>query len=171
MMDFDAQLKLQAYLDGELPEKEAAEVARWVARDQEAALLLVELRNTRASLVGYDKPVQLPETREFFWSKIQRELSRLEPAQTKAPQAPAWSWISRLLKRAGAVAAVAVVALIAAGQFGWFESSGGPAAESALADNEAFSYRDESTGTTLVWLSYPAEEDETQLDPVDKNLN
>jgi anti-sigma factor RsiW len=171
MMDFDAQLKLQAYLDGELPEKEAAEVARWVAGDQEAALLLVELRNTRASLAGYDKRIQLPETREFFWSKIQREIDRLEPASAEAPKQPAWSSLSRLLRRAGAVAAVAAVALIAAGQFGWFESSGGPAAESALADNEAFSYRDETTGTTLVWLSYPAEEEETQFEPVDKNLN
>ena len=170
MMDFDAQLKLQAYLDGELPEKEAAEVARWVASDQEAALLLVELRNTRASLVGYDKRVQLPETREFYWSKIQREIARLEPAEIVAPKASDWSWISRLLKRAGAVAAVAAFALLAAGQFGWLGSSPGPAAESALADNEAFSYRDESTGTTLVWLSYPADEEETQVDP-DKNFN
>ena len=28
-MDFDAQLKLQAYLDGELPEAEAREIANW----------------------------------------------------------------------------------------------------------------------------------------------
>lgn len=170
MMDFDAQLKLQAYLDGELPEKEAAEVARWVAGDQEAALLLVELRNTRASLVGYDKRLQLPETREFYWSKIQREIARLEPEQVEAPLAPAWSWVSRLLKRGGAIAAVAAIALIAGGQFGWFTNSSGPVAESALGDNEAFSYRDDSTGTTLVWLSYPADEEETQVEPADKDL-
>ena len=45
-MDYDAQLKLQAFLDGELPEAEASEVAKWLARDREAAALLEELRNT-----------------------------------------------------------------------------------------------------------------------------
>jgi len=35
-MDLDSQLKLQAYLDGELPEAEARAVANWLAKDREA---------------------------------------------------------------------------------------------------------------------------------------
>jgi anti-sigma factor RsiW len=168
-MDSESQLKLQSFLDGELAESEAAEVARWLAQDQEAASLLLEMRNTRASLVGYDKALQLPESREFYWSKIERQITRLQPESTAAPAVPFWSNFSRLLKRAGAGAAVAAVALIAAGQFGWFEGSVVPAAESSLADTSAFSYRDESTRTTLVWFSYPAEEEETAAQPADKN--
>src|SRR6267378_6728212 len=80
-MDYDAQLKLQAYLDGELPEAEAREVANWLARDREAAALHTELRNTRQALVGFEVGVELPESREFFWSKIRREIHRLEPAE------------------------------------------------------------------------------------------
>ena len=53
-MDYDAQLKLQALLDGELPEAEASEVANWLARDREAAALLEELRNTREALAGFE---------------------------------------------------------------------------------------------------------------------
>jgi anti-sigma factor RsiW len=169
MMDFDAQLKLQAYLDGELPEREAAEVAKWVAGDQEAALLLLELRNTRACLAGFQKGIQLPESREFYWSKIRREMERLEPAQPGGSEPKAAPWLSRWLARAGGVAAVAVAVMIASGQFGWFGNSGIPAAaESALADNEAFSYRDDASRTTLVWLSYPADEEETS-EPVEIN--
>ena len=53
-MDYDAQLKLQAFLDGELPEAEANEVANWLARDREAVALLAELRNTRKAMVGFE---------------------------------------------------------------------------------------------------------------------
>ena len=60
-MDIDAQLKLQAFLDGELPESEAREVANWVARDKEATALLAELRNTRQALAGFEAVMTLPE--------------------------------------------------------------------------------------------------------------
>ena len=66
-MDYEAQLKLQAHLDGELPEGEAREVTNWLARDREAVALYGELRNTRQALVGYEVGVALPESREFFW--------------------------------------------------------------------------------------------------------
>ena len=43
-MKQEQEFKLQAYLDGELPEAEARQVADWVAKDAEAAALLSELR-------------------------------------------------------------------------------------------------------------------------------
>ena len=43
MIDHDAEIKLQAYLDGELPEAQGREVANWLARDSEAVGLLGEL--------------------------------------------------------------------------------------------------------------------------------
>src|SRR6266702_2258506 len=89
MMDYDAQLKLQAYLDGELPEAEARAVATWLARDREAVALLAELRATRKALAGFEAGIRLPESGEFFWSKIQRAISALElaePARELFPQ-------------------------------------------------------------------------------------
>jgi anti-sigma factor RsiW len=38
-MDFETELKLQAYLDGELPEAEARDVAKLLAQDQQTVLL------------------------------------------------------------------------------------------------------------------------------------
>src|SRR5437667_753153 len=84
-MNYDAQLKLQAYLDGELPEAEARAVANWLAQDREAVALFGELRNTRQALVGVEVGVTLPESREFFWSKIEREIRRQEQTQPLSP--------------------------------------------------------------------------------------
>ena len=62
-MKQELQLKLQAYLDGELPEGEAREVAGLLAQDAEARALLAELKNTRAALAGFEADIKLPESR------------------------------------------------------------------------------------------------------------
>lgn len=151
-MDYDAQLKLQSYLDGELPESEAREVANWLARDREAVALFAELRNTRQAFVGLEVGVTLPESREFFWSKIKHEIDRQEHSEPAARPSQVFAAWRRFLMPAGAVAALAIAALI-----GLFSGSRGPAHEMAVADPGAFTYHDFSSGTTLVWLSYPAE--------------
>ena len=156
-MDMENQLKLQAFLDGELSESDAREVANWVARDKEATALLAELRNTRQALAGFETVMPLPESREFFWSKVQREIERQESTQpaVEARKPSMLAQWRRLIVSAGAIAGIILVALIAVGPF-----SSGPAvteAESSMADPGAFTYRDYSAQATLVWLSYPAE--------------
>src|SRR5215471_13582833 len=117
-MDCEAQLKLQAYLDGELPEKEAREVANWLAKDREAVALHAELRNTRQALAGFEVGVELPESREFYWSKIERDIRRLDqpaPATTRPTVFAAWR---RFLRAATAVAVLALVAIVANRELG-----------------------------------------------------
>jgi anti-sigma factor RsiW len=163
-MDYNAKLKLQAFLDGELPEAEASEVANSVARDREAAAVLEELRNTRDGLAGFETGIQLPESREFFWSKVQREIQRLEKPAPKSAPAPLFARWRRLLVPASAFALVffAAVALIQpVGQSGRTSPAD---IETALADAGAFTYRDYSAGTTLVWLSYPADSEVAESD-------
>ncbi len=160
-MDYKAQLRLQAYLDGELPGVEASEVAKWVTRDREAAGMVEELRNTREALAGFEAGIQLPESREFFWSKIERELQRLEAPVPEPAPTPLFTLLRRILVPASAVALVlaATVVLIR-------PAGGGGAAdiETALADSGAFTYRDYSAGTTLVWLTYPADNEVADSD-------
>jgi anti-sigma factor RsiW len=160
-MDMDAQLKLQAYLDGELPEDEAREVANWLARDREAAELHTELRNTRQALVGHEVGVELPESREFFWSKVQREIERLEPREAAPDSVP---WASRLRRFLMPVAGIAV--LVAAGLL-TFNPTGPRTSEMETSDSGAFTYHDDAAGATLVWLSYPAESDPAENDDLD----
>ena len=153
-MDYDAQLKVQTYLDGELPASEARDVANFLARDQEAVALLAELRNTRQALVGTEIGVTLPESREFFWSKIQRDILSQERGQpAKRPVSFFTGW-RRFLIPLGAVSALCLAALITLSG-----GSGVSLVETAVADPNAFTYHDFSTDTTLVWFSYPAEDD------------
>ena len=156
-MDYDSQLKLQASLDGELPEAEAGEMAKWLARDPEAAALREELRNTREAMAGFEAGIQLPESREFFWSKVQREIRRLETPATKPASAPLSALLRRFLVPAFALALLFIAGVMLTRPIG--PSGRTPAAEieTALADSGAFTYRDYSAGTTLVWLSYPAD--------------
>ena len=161
-MDYDAQLRLQAFLDGELPEAETSELANWMARDREAAAMLEELRHTCDALAGSEEGIQLPESREFFWSKVQRGIQRLEEPAPKAAPAPLFARWRRLLVPASALALVFVAAVLLiqpAGQFGRTSTAD---IETALADAGAFTYRDYSAGTTLVWLSYPADNEVTK---------
>jgi anti-sigma factor RsiW len=160
-MNYEAQLKLQSFLDGELSEGDAREVAAWVARDPQAAGLLAELRHTRESVAGFEKDVRLPESREFYWSKIQREIARLEPSGAKeAPAFSLWAYLRRLAVPATALALVAIAGFVA--NRGLNGGGGVGVTEFSVSDAEALTYRDYSAGTTLVWLSYPAENEVAQ---------
>lgn len=154
MMDDKAQLRLQAYLDGELAQGERHEVEAWLARDAEAVALLTELRQTTAALRGFESEIKLPESGEFYWSKIQREIQR-QARPTPAPASPSLVALwRRFLAPMSAMAAVVVAGLLAVLQLGRPAS---PESEMALSDTAAFTYRDYARGMTLVWVSYPAD--------------
>jgi anti-sigma factor RsiW len=166
-MDLDSQLKLQAYLDGELPEAEARAVANWLAKDREAVALHTELRNTRQALVGFEIGVLLPESREFFWSKIEREIQREEQPAARPQSVPLLMRLQRILVPASAVAALVLAGLLINGQFGLLSGSAVADNLSSLDDAGALTYHDYDAGTTLVWLSYPAQNEFAQSDSAD----
>src|SRR5271170_3402423 len=116
-MNQEQQLKLQAFLDGELPESEAREILAWTQRDSAAAGLLAELKNTRAALAKSQPHSNLPESREFFWSKIEREIQRLEPQTTSAPKISIFIMLRRLLLPGAAVSVLVIAGLIAHFEF------------------------------------------------------
>jgi anti-sigma factor RsiW len=162
-MTEEQQLELQSFLDGELPEKEARNVAAWLARDAEATALANELRNTRKALAGFEPGLKLPETREFYWSKIEREIQRLEPVPAPgAEPVSLFVLLRRLLALTTAFVAIAIVGILAARQFGPGGHAQTLAMETTLADASAFTYRDQAQGMTVVWLSYPAENEFTR---------
>lgn len=159
MKDYEQQLKLQAYLDGELSSTEAGQVAEWVASDRDAAALLTELRNTTQALGGFETEVKLPETREFYWSKIQSAIEREERRSARESRAPALEvpWLSRLRKFLVPAAGLALVTIFAMVGFRHSGGSYGTTTVTSLEDAQAFTYHDYSSGATLVWLSYPAD--------------
>ena len=156
MMKYKEQLKLQAHLDGELPEREMRSLADRLARDEGAAALVTELRQTREALSGFEEGVQLPESREFYWSKIQREIQRQgAPARESAKLNPLLAGLRLWLRPAMAFALVTLLGLVVTKEL-WPVGSPHPAVTS-LEDTGAFTYHDYKAGITLVWLSYPAE--------------
>lgn len=152
-MENDAHLKLQAFVDGELPEAEARVVASQLARDADAAALIAEMKFTRHALAGHEKAVRVPESRDFYWSKIRRQIEASEVGRPVPVAVPWHAKLRRFLAPATAVAVVVIAGLLATQPVGVVGGT-----ETSLSDSGAFTYRDFSSGTTLVWLSYPAEE-------------
>ncbi len=156
MMDYDSQLKLQACLDGELAAQEVPDFEARLAQDPEAQALLTEPNMTRRVLAGFEAEVKLPESPGLFWSKIRREIQR-EPKPVAASRwAPVFARWQRWLVPGGAMAAAMAAVLLIA------RPAQGPEIETSLADSGAFTYHDFAARTTLVWLSYPAEDVEGQ---------
>jgi len=157
-MNEEQQLRLQAFLDGELPEREARAVAAWVESDPAAADLLVELKAIRQALAGSEPAVSLPESREFFWSRIARDIEAGERRETAAGPA-GFRW-QHLLWPIGATALCVAVVLLQ-NPFATTErpvASIAPDADTPIVEamqpgSDATTYRNESDGTTLVWFS------------------
>jgi anti-sigma factor RsiW len=75
-MNQELEIKLQAYMDGELSERESRQVEAWVAQDKEATRMLNELAWTRSFLVENEPAPAVPESRDFYWSKTSRPFSQ-----------------------------------------------------------------------------------------------
>ena len=164
-MKQDIQLKLQAYLDGELPTGEAKAMADLLAGGGEARDLLTELTNTRNAIVAHEAEIKVPAAPEFYWSGIRREIER----QEKSSPAPAQevsivSVIRRMLVPASGVAAVLLAVMLAGHQFYTPNGAFREEVETTFEDSGAFTYRDYASGTTLVWMDYPAENEFAEMD-------
>ncbi|HWF20000.1 MAG TPA: hypothetical protein VG754_12070 [Verrucomicrobiae bacterium] len=166
-MNHDSQLKLQAFLDGELSGHELAEARDLLARDAEAQALLTELRNTEAALAGNEPECQLPESREFFWSKIEREIERESEQPARPVAAQSWfAWIQRHFLPVGTFALVCVLLGFVA------VHSRGPGnqlgeIEVASDDMGSYTYRDQANKMTMVWLYDRNNTDSTVADSSD----
>jgi anti-sigma factor RsiW len=77
-MNRDLALKYQAFVDGELSDREARQLELTLQQDPEAKAVVAELRATKALLRENEPEMAVPESREFYWGKIQREIQRLE---------------------------------------------------------------------------------------------
>ena len=155
MIDHNLQLKIQAFLDGELSEAEAREIAALVGADAEASALHAELKNTRRALMGAEADIKVPETREFYWSHISREISRSEKTPVGKSAPSLWQILTGWVKSMGAVAAVAVVGILAWQQI--VQPVGRPGVMSAQVDSDTITFQNDTTGVTFVWFDYPAE--------------
>jgi len=153
MMNQDTKLKLQAYLDNELSETEAREVAVWLAQDAQAQTLQAELNGIKSTLAGNELEVQLPESREFYWSKIDRAIHQGAQTERRKVFLPGYPWWVRFCAPALGVAMLLVVGL------SLVKLTTGPTKvsylhelETPLDDTGAISFHSQAAGMTVVWV-------------------
>ena len=105
-------LKLQAWLDGQMPAHEAAQVADWVETDPEARELVEELQRVKVLLQVGEKPLKVEDSREFYWEQIALRIDAtdvVEP-ETEAVVSTAWmEWCRQWLVPVGGLAAIVVM--------------------------------------------------------------
>jgi hypothetical protein len=155
-MNTELELKIQACVDNELSPAEARRVMDHVRQDPEARRLFDLLADT-SRLVSENEPEhQLPESREFYWSKIEREISRSSPEKPGSAElsAPAWSrWWKLLAIAGGAVALVALMSLPGLKRSSLARIDHGlQEIESPLDEVSAITFHSESANMTVVWV-------------------
>lgn len=153
MNDQDYAFKLQAYVDGELPEAEAREMADSLSCDigGKHEALHQELQTMKRLLRGNEMQHAVPETREFYWSQIVRSIA-VAPAGRRA-HATSFGWLLRWLLPVGATAALCFYWLMPSQPGAALEGPlVGHEIETPLEETISFAFRSESAAMTVVWV-------------------
>lgn len=153
--------KVQAYVDGELPETDLEAVNTLIEGDPELTDLLKELRSSQEWLRGNEMERKLPESRDFYWSKILRGIEAEEAATivpAGQPRRGIAFWLRWLLP-VGGLATVLFLAIMSEFQSGTGqERSGERAASYHEVDHPSdtgslITFRSNAEGVTVVWLA------------------
>jgi anti-sigma factor RsiW len=147
-MKHDEQLELQALLDGELDAATAARVEARLARDAEASALLGELRMMKTALAQNEPEAKVPESRDFYWSKIAREIEAAEKSKTAA-QPVAFSWATLLRRLAPVAGIAALVAIVMLNR----PPGPNPATLAGGAKSQFGTIHMEGDGVSVVWVN------------------
>lgn len=157
-MNAEFKLKLQACLDGELSTRDARDVEAQLQAAPEARALQAELQSTRALLRGNEPAYTLPESGDFYWSKIERAIRAADEAAGRRSHPFSLGWLFRHWPQLSGAVAGAALLLFAAAQFHWFSRPGWEDIENPLAETGTFWFRSEPDRMTLVWVYDQAEE-------------
>ncbi len=131
-MNYEKKIKVQAWVDGQMPAHEAARVADWVETDSEARELAEELRSVKVLLQIGEKPVKVEDSREFYWAQIARRIDSKDTTEPKAEVVGSTTWIEwcqQWLVPVGGLAAIVVMIATVGTQPGMVHPTGGPEAD------------------------------------------
>jgi len=170
-MNAEMELNLQAYLDGELSSFQARNLEKLLAQDKEAQLLLEELKMTKSFLAGNEMEVQVPESREFYWSKIHREIQRESKTQSRNRGGFFWNWRKYLYPVAGAATAL-FIALMAV-QLAQHNKVEASTPQLAVVENlsdeiGSYSFRSQNENMFVVWVYNKTQLAEPDLEYMDQ---
>lgn len=150
-MKHDEILRLQAWMDGQLTGREATE-AEALAATEAGARALAALRSARDTARAAAAEWPLPESRDFFWSKVRRGIEAAErrPVPT-ASSVPGWlRWLLPL----GAAVALALLFLPRPDEeVGADGGLAGQSLEAPLDDMQTMVFHSQSDGVTVIWVA------------------
>ena len=157
-MNRDFQLRVQAFLDGELTEHETRQVERRLSSDEASSHLLEELRWTKNVLAANEPIAVIPETRDFYWSKIRGDILLMGRPVAPGPQAQAFLWL--VWKKCFApFSGLALMLMVVWGIMSFYSLDASGARGRFLAQVEspseemgAFSFRSQSDNVFVIWL-------------------
>lgn len=157
-MNRDQELQLQAYMDGELSRAQAQRIENGLLASNEGRQLLEELRWIDRMLASNEPGTTVPETREFYWSRIEHGIALAEAAAARRSSVSASAWLSpsRWLAPVSGFAIVCVLAL-AATQFFDFSPTGLASGQLARVESpsksmESYSFESKSENVFVIWL-------------------
>ncbi len=163
MKEIDTFERIQAYLDGELPESEHAEVAALLDADESLQGLYDELIEGRDLLRTHEPQRSVPEPRDFYWSKIAQGIEKVDqagvPVESSSQQKRRFSYWVKWLLPVGGLAAVLFLAMLS--QFGVPKGAGTQAEKASsyhemdnpLETGSLISFRSNSEGVTVLWIT------------------
>lgn len=177
-MNDDAQLKLMAYVDGELPADEAAAIEAQLKTDREAADLVAELRWAAEAVSGNELELVVPESREFYWSKISQAIEFEARQAQRAVSRPIAKWWHKVLMPVAGMAALVFVFTFTlpnqqdgtVGEGAGSLTGAGSSLETA-ADVNVYEFYDERENMSVIWVTPGAETDpkSPQRDPLNQD--
>ena len=140
-MKLEQALEVQALLDGQLDAGRKAEVERLVQDDAGAAALVAELQSVSHALRTHESPLAVPDSREFYWSQIQRRIAAEEVVRDRSRSSGSiLGWIRWLAPALGVAAVAAILAM----------RGGSP---TTLADSSVMTFRSDADAITIHWLN------------------
>jgi hypothetical protein len=168
-MNDETKIKLQAFLDGELSGRETRQISELLESDAEAKSFFAELQFVKTAMSGNELEIKLPETREFYWGKIQREIERGEKQKqtVEALAFPIFAWWKPAYVRiASGVAAACALLMISFMAFNDGNRAYIPGEIEGNGEMGAITYHSNADGMTVVYLV-----DRGQGEMVDSELN
>ncbi len=154
-MNEELGLKIQAYLDGELSSNERQEVETLLARDPELQALKAELSFVTRAFKDSDPVMQVPASREFYFSQIERRIAAAESApKTLSVEAGSRfaGWLRQALLPLSGVAAACLMLVLSLREGPLPALSFHEETESPLDETAAVTFRSESEKVTIVWV-------------------
>lgn len=147
-MKHELELKVQAWLDGELPDHEARRIGEWIARDSEASALAAELGSVRKAMFRQEAAGAVGESREFYWSKIQGQIQR----EAGAHRGESSTWYARWRRFMAPLAGVAALGCVLAMALLRSASPTFDEISSTGEGMQAVTFHDQAAQMTVVWL-------------------